>query len=232
VLSVSGRPEGYGGAVKHGDISWTRQWALKAHCRWFYRGSVLPGFPAQGHRYLEITAGGIPGVTSDTVYEETIPFRLGLIAVGIFSAFAVLMLVLLVLQLTSGPLGSRPAPDWFYIVMFVFLSAIGIFVTNFRKLTIRFTSQSITVAFGMLKRTIPWGDIEDCSRDESSAFAYSGWGIRIARVKGRWRLVYNVVGYPGVLLSLRAGRFREFVFSTKNVEQVLDIIRRQASVNG
>jgi hypothetical protein len=171
-------------------------------------------------------------MTSDNIYEETIPFPLGLIAAGILSALAVLMLVLLVLQFTGGPLGSRPAPDWFYIIMFVFLSATGVFVTNFRKLTIRFTSQSITVAFGMLKRTMPWGDIVDCSRDESPALAYSGWGIRIARVKGRWRLVYNVAGYPGVLLSLRAGRFREFVFSTKNTEQVLDIIRRHASMSG
>ncbi|MBL7165317.1 MAG: hypothetical protein ISS55_02375 [Dehalococcoidales bacterium] len=167
-------------------------------------------------------------MSSDAVYEETIPFPLGLIAAGIITAFAVLMLVMLVLQLTGGPLGSRPAPDCFYIVMFVFLSAMSVFVTNFRKLTIRLTSQSITVAFGMLKRTMLWGNIEDCSRDESPAFAYAGWGIRMARVKGGWRLVYNVVGYPGVLLSLRAGRFREFVFSTKNAGQVLDIIRRQA----
>jgi hypothetical protein len=171
-------------------------------------------------------------VTSDTVYEETIPFPLGLIAAGIIYAFAVLMLVLLVLQLTGGPLGSRPAPDWSYIVMFVFLSAIGVFVTNFRKLTIRSTPQSITVAFGVLKRTMLWGDIEDCSRDESPAFGYAGWGIRMVRARGRWRLVYNVVGYPGVLLSLRAGRFREFAFSTKNAEQVLDIIRRHAGTTG
>ena len=171
-------------------------------------------------------------MTSDTIYEETIPFPLGLIAAGIISAFAVLMLVLLVLQLTGGSLGSSPAPDWFYIVMFVFLFAIGVFVTNFRKLTIRLTSQSITVAFGMLKRTMLWGDIEDCSRDESPAFSYAGWGIRMTKVEGRWRLVYNVAGYPGVLLSLRAGRFREFVFSTKNAEQVLDIIGRQAGTTG
>ena len=171
-------------------------------------------------------------MSSDTIYEETIPFPLGLIAAGIISAFAVLMLVLLVLQLTGGPLGSSPAPDWFYIVMFVFLFAIGVFVTNFRKLTIRLTSQSLTVAFGMLKRTMLWGDIEDCSRDESPAFSYAGWGIRMTKVKGRWRLVYNVAGYPGVLLSLRAGRFREFVFSTKNAEQVLDIIGRQAGTTG
>ena len=53
---------------------------------------------------------------SDTIYEETLSFPLGLIAAAVVSAFAVLMLVLLVLQLTGGPLGSRSAPDWFYII--------------------------------------------------------------------------------------------------------------------
>jgi len=165
---------------------------------------------------------------SDTIYEETLPFPLGLIAAVIVSAFAALMLVLLVLQLAGGPIGSRPAPDWVYALMFVVMSTIAILVTSFRKLTIRLTPQSVTVAFGMLKRTILWGDIERCSRDETSSFGYGGWGIRIARAGGRWRLVFNVAGHPGILIGLRTGRFREFVFSTNNAEQVLDIIRRHA----
>ena len=169
---------------------------------------------------------------SDAIYEETLPFPLGLIAAVLLSACAVLMLVLFVLQLAGGPIGSRPAPDLFYALMFVVMSAIAIVVTSFRKLTIRLTSQSITVAFGMFRRTMLWGDIEHCSRDESSSLAYGGWGIRIARVRGKWRLVYNVAGHPSILLGLRSGRFREFVFSTDNPEQVLETIRRHAGTVG
>jgi len=162
----------------------------------------------------------------ETVYEEKIPFHLGLVTTAILAASAVLMLVLLVLQLGGDPIGTRPAPDWFYLAMFIFLSAVSIFVLNFRKLNITATSQSLTIAFGMVKRKIPWGDIEQFYRDESSAFAYGGWGIRISRVGGKWRLVYNVAGCPGIVVGLRTGRFREFVFSTRNPEQVLDIISR------
>lgn len=168
----------------------------------------------------------------ETVYQEKIPFPLGLVAAGILAASAVLMLVLLVLQLGGDPLGTRPAPDWYYLVMFGFLSAVSIFVLNFRKLAITATSQSLTVAFGMVKRTMPWGDIEQCSGDESSSFAYGGWGIRISRVGGKWRLVYNLAGCPGIIVSLRTGRFREFVFSTRHPEQVLDIINRHTGTAG
>ena len=124
------------------------------------------------------------------------------------------------------------APDWFYVVMFVFLSVVSVFLLNFRRLTITATSQSLTVAFGMVKRTIPWGEIEQFSRDESSSFAYGGWGIRISKVGRKWRLVYNIAGYPGIVLSLRTGRFREFVFSTSNPEQVLGIINQHTGTAG
>ena len=163
---------------------------------------------------------------SDTIHEETLPIRLGLIAAVLLSACAVLMLVLLVLQLTGDLIGGRPVADWFCALMFVVMSTIAVLVTSFRKLTIRLTTQSLTVAFGMFRRTILWGDIEHCSRDESSSLAYGGWGIRVARVSGRWRIVYNVAGHPGILLGLRTGRFRELVFSTDNAEQVLDTVSK------
>ena len=94
-------------------------------------------------------------------------------------------------------------------------------------LAIRITGQSVTVSFGLIKRTISWGDIEESFLDNSSPLGYGGWGARIARIEGRWRLAFNVIGASGVVLRLRKGRVREFMFSTKNPEQVLDIINRQ-----
>ncbi|TES83470.1 MAG: hypothetical protein E3J91_02070 [Hadesarchaea archaeon] len=63
--------------------------------------------------------------------------------------------------------------------------------------------------------------------DEASTIRYGGWGIRIGRVKGKWILVYNVIRCPRVVLSLREGRFREFVFSTKSPEQVIKVVKQQ-----
>ncbi len=163
----------------------------------------------------------------DTQYEETLPFPLITVVMVVLLLIALQMLSLFVVQMVAGPIGDPPAPDWFYLVMFIFMMAITFLVANFRVLVIRITGQSVTVAYGLIKRTIPWGDIESGCRDESSPLGYGGWGARIARIEGRWRLAFNVIGAPGVVLRLRKGRVREFMFSTKKPEQVLAIIARQ-----
>ena len=162
------------------------------------------------------------------IYKEIIPFHLATLIIGIFAAISLSLLVLLLYQVLGGPVGDNPAPDWFYIVMFLFFAELTYFVTNFNKLAIRITTQSITVGYGILRRTIPWDDVNGCYQDESSAIgSYGGWGIRMGKVKGRWRLVYNVMGCPTVVLELDKGRFKEFVFSTRNPEMVLEIAKQQ-----
>ena len=74
-----------------------------------------------------------------------------------------------------------------------------------------------------------WENIEDCYIDEASAIRYGGWGIRLGRVDGKWRTVYNVIGGPRVVVSLNKGWIREFVFSTKNPEKVMRTIDRHVS---
>lgn len=171
-------------------------------------------------------------MVADELYEENLPFPLITVVMVVILLIALLMLVLFLVQLISGPIGNTPAPDWFYLVMFIFMSAIAFLVANFRTLAIKITGQSIMVNFGLIRRTIFWGDIEDAFLDSSSPLGYGGWGARIARVEGRWRLAFNVVGAPGVVLRLRKGRAREFMFSTKNPEQVLAIVARETERAG
>jgi len=166
-------------------------------------------------------------VVADELYEENLPFPLITVVMVIILLIALLMFVLFLVQLIAGPIGNTPAPDWFYLVMFIIMSATTFLIANFRVLVIRITGQLVTVAYGLMKRTIPWGDIEEGFPDSSSPLGYGGWGDRIARIEGRWRLAFNVIGASGVVLRLRKGRVREFMFSTKNPQQVLDIITRQ-----
>ena len=162
------------------------------------------------------------------IYEETIPFPLIKIVLGVFIACTLLFLVLLVYQVFVGQVGSNPAPSWFYLIMFLWFAGFSALVRNFNKLAIKITTQSITVGFGVFKRVIPWDNINSCYLDDASAIrSYGGWGIRMAKVKGKWRLVYNVIGCPTVVLELEKGRFREFVFSTKNPDGVIDVMRQQ-----
>ena len=162
---------------------------------------------------------------TDEIYREEIPFHLAKLALVMLAFFTIMMLILFIYQILVGPVGNRPAPDWVYLVLFFFLGAITVFVGNFGKLAIIITSQAITVGFGRMKKSILWGDIEGCDIDKASELRYGGWGIRIARINGKWRLVYNVTGYHGILLALRRGRFREFVFSTRDPEKAMKIIR-------
>lgn len=151
---------------------------------------------------------------ADNIYEEKI-FLKG--TTGVLAIFTAGSLFALVYQIF-------PAPNWFFLLMFLLF--LGVMI-NFSRLVIRMTPRSIAVGYGIFKRTIIWENIEGCYLDEASTIRYGGWGIRIGRVKGKWRWVYNVIGGPRVVLSLREGRFREFVFSTKSPEQVIKVVKQQ-----
>ena len=117
--------------------------------------------------------------------------------------------------------GAIFPPTPFHAFLILLLVAI---LVNFSRLTIRMSPENITVGYGRITRQIPWENIESCYLDETSAIFYGGVGIRFARIRGKWRLVYNIIATPRVVLSLKAGRFQEFVFSTKNPDEVLSII--------
>ncbi|MEE9600963.1 MAG: hypothetical protein V3W22_04605 [Thermoplasmata archaeon] len=161
---------------------------------------------------------------ADTLYEERF-FSLAI--TGILAAVSAIMFFMLFYQLLVGPLGSEPAPNLLFLIMGLLFLGFGL---NFSRLLIRITPGMVTVGYGLFRHRITWNNIEDCRIDETLAVKYGGWGVRVTKVGGKWRLVYSVVGGPRVLLALRAGRFREFVFSTRKPEEVTKIIRQNAGV--
>lgn len=160
---------------------------------------------------------------SDNIYEEKIFSKW---TTGIVGFFTVGFLFVLIYQIFVGPIGANPAPNWFFLLMLLLFLGVTI---NFSRLIIRMTPQSIAVSYGIFKHTIIWGNIEDCYLDGASAIRYGGWGIRIGKVEGKWRFVYNVMGGPRVVLSFKKGRFSEFVFSTKSPDEVMKKIKERIS---
>lgn len=158
---------------------------------------------------------------TNNIYEERI-FSKG--TTGILSAFTAVLLFVLVYQILIEPIGTRPAPNWFHLLMFLLLLGVTI---NFSRLSIKMTPRSVSIGYGIFKHEILWENVEDCYLDEALTIRYGGWGIRIGRVKGKWRLVYNVMVGPRVVLSLKKGRFGEFVFSTKKPEEVINVVKQQ-----
>ena len=159
------------------------------------------------------------------IYREVIVFALGRAVIVLFVVLSVFFLGMFISELVSGPVGDKAAPEWFYLAMCLFFVFMTFMIVNFSKLVVKATSKSLTVSYGLLKRVIPWEDVADCYPDESTSIAYGGYGIRIGRVNGKLRLVYNVLGGERVVLGLKKGRFDEFVFSTNNPDEVMGVIK-------
>ena len=160
------------------------------------------------------------------IYEEKV-FSKGI--TGILAVATCGFLFAWIYQNFVEPIGIPSVPNWLFLLMFLLFLGVTI---NFSRLVIRITSKSMVVGYGVFKQDISWQNIKDCYLDKTSTIRYGGWGIRIGRVKGKWRLVYNVMGGPRVVLSLKKGRFREFVFSTKSPEHVMRVIKQQIGRKG
>ena len=158
---------------------------------------------------------------SEVYYKEKVFSRFN---TGIFAVVVVLLLFVLIYQLTVGPFGSNPPTNQTLIVIILIFAAIGV---NFSTLNITINPEGLRVGYGLLNNTIPWKNIESSYLDKTSVIMYGGWGIRLGRVKGKWRLVYNVFRGPRVVLVLKKGWYREFVFSTRNPQEVMRIIGQQ-----
>ncbi|MCX8173851.1 MAG: hypothetical protein N3F63_04495 [Thermoplasmata archaeon] len=156
-----------------------------------------------------------------TIYQEKI-FSKGL--TGMLAIFTSVIILVWVYLVSRGILGLQSHLSWFFLILTLILVALTV---NFSHLKIMLTPASITVCFGLFKHRVFWKDVENCYMDREQTFIYGGWGLRIVKVEGKWRLAYNVIEGARVVLSLRRGKFREFVFSTRKPEEVMFIVRQQ-----
>lgn len=157
----------------------------------------------------------------ENIYEETVPAKWMTIT---FAGITILLFSILLYQVINGPIRAEPAPNIAYLGLTLLFLGVTL---NFRKLKIRIDSEDITAGYGIFKNTISWNKVEKTYLDEASTARYGGWGLRIGRVKGNWRIVYNVVSGPRVVVSSKKGTFRELVFSTKKPEEIMKIIEEK-----
>ncbi len=152
-------------------------------------------------------------------YEETIFSRGITLILGVTTA---VFFLLWIYESFFGWGWSEPFQRWIWLGMFLFFLGMTV---NFSKLSVKMSSDSLTVGYGIIKKKIPWGKVEDCYVDEDSALSYGGWGIRFTRVRGKWRTVYNVIGGPRVVVTLNEGFVDEIAFSTKKPEKAIKTIK-------
>ncbi len=152
------------------------------------------------------------------IYEERLFSRWSTLFLAVAT---VAMLWQMIRQLQAGAVAD--VPPWFFAAMFILFLALTI---NFSWLTIRITDERIVVGYGVMRERVGWQEIVDCYHDGASAFWYGGWGIRMGWYKGKFRLIYNAIGGPRVVLLRRNSRFPELVFSTKHPEAVISAVRQ------
>jgi len=166
---------------------------------------------------------------ADEIYHEEVPFTFIKYIIFVEAALAAVFLVLFFAQLSGGTVGDNTAPDWVFIILFALFAGIIALLFSIRKMTIGITSQAVHIYFGIFSRTIPFESIESIHTDSGPGIKYGGWGVRIFRDTKGWVLAYNAFGRPRIVLGLRRGRYGRFVFSTRNPDEIITIVKRYKS---
>jgi len=166
-------------------------------------------------------------VDSKIIYEEKVRFPLIRGVVALFAVLTVAFLIAYSYQRVTGQLGPNPVPLWFAVTILSALALFTSFLANLVTLSIKMTEESAVVGFGIFRMKVRWEDVRGCDLDRISSFlSAANWGVSMGFVGGRWRRMYNVMGYPRVELEMKSGR-KTVVFSTKDPAKVVDIIKKQ-----
>lgn len=159
------------------------------------------------------------------IYYEKIPFRLMLIFVTLFGIISLVFLGLFAYQYTASIIIDEELPSWFFLAFAVYMVLMAMLMASFREMKISLTYDTLTVAFGRMKKTVQWTDIEGYYLETATGF---NGGIHIGLgSKGKIRMSYAVIGKKKIVLKLRTGKIREFEFSTNNPDVIMQTIKTQ-----
>lgn len=112
--------------------------------------------------------------------------------------------------------------------LFAIFSGFFLFyVLNYRTLAISLTPQALTLCFGVFTWRVPLQNIAAIELDELPAFLrYGGAGIHGMLVNGRYRLSFNFLEYPRLVVRFRekVGPLQDLSFSTHQPEALLRLV--------
>lgn len=147
----------------------------------------------------------------------------------LFLALAGLFLLLFMWRLNAGGLDILAVLFFCLFGYFLFCTA------NYRKLIIRLTSESLRLTFGIFTWTVPLDNIGEFRLDDLPVLMkLGGAGIHFMRIRRRYRVSFNFLEHPRVVIALkrRAGLVRDISFSTRHPDDVLQRIQDAASATG
>jgi hypothetical protein len=136
---------------------------------------------------------------------------------ALFVGLVVLFLVLFFLRVRGSGWGC---------VAGLFLLLLGLFLfytVNYRTLVIRITSEALHLRFGVFSWAVPWDLVAHWHRDDTPLWRVGGAGIHFTMIRRRYRVFFNFLEHPRVVLELKRSRglVRDVAFSTARPEELL-----------
>ena len=159
------------------------------------------------------------------VYEERISFWLVL---GVFMPLTAIFIIILLFQVFIGPLGSKPAPSWFYLIM---ASIFLFFALAFSQYRLEIRSDFISAGFQIYRIKVPWDNIDGAEIFEGNLWKYGGYGIRVMKINGKKALAVAIPRTEIVRITLRKGKWDYLLLSTRNAEEVINHITQRTELH-
>ncbi len=118
---------------------------------------------------------------------------------------------------------KEPSLLWMYVGFDLFFIVI---MLNFRKMNIVIDSEKLIVSFGFIKKKVRFEDIAKCERINATLGVFTGMGIRYG---GDGSLAFLPRLGEAIKLNFVSGR--PFVFTSNNIEKVLEVLNQYCGVS-
>jgi hypothetical protein len=158
----------------------------------------------------------------ETVYEERVTSRR---TETLFIGLTLLLLALLGVRAGTSGFG-------YLAVVFLLLACFFLFyAVNYRTLVIQITAEALALRFGIFSWTVPWDTVTHGRLDDTPLWRVGGAGIHFTMIRRRYRVFFNFLEHPRVVVELRRprGLVRDVAFSTRQPAKVMDIVAAMAA---
>ncbi|EDY35379.1 hypothetical protein ABOONEI_2827 [Aciduliprofundum boonei T469] len=157
-------------------------------------------------------------------YEERMVFWLVLL---ILPPLAFIFLYIFLYQALIGPLGSKPAPQWFILTLTILFFILSYLFGSYKFVI---TDSSLIAGYPAYRIHLPWKSVVSVEEEKGSMWKYGGYGIRIGKIKGEKVLVLSLPRTKYIRLKLKNSKWIYAIISTKDIESALNYIRQEIEI--
>ena len=160
-------------------------------------------------------------MTPEAIYEERVSSRR---TEALFVGLALLFLGLFIVRASRSGLGYLAAVFLLLFCFFLF------YAVNYRTLIIFITPKALDLRFGVFSWRVPWDAVAHWYLDDTSIWRVGGAGIHFTMIRRRYRVFFNFLEHPRVVLELTKSRgpVRDVAFSTRRPAELLDAVAARA----